>query len=404
MGDDYNVLTATSGREGLALLDANEVSLIISDQRMPVMTGSEFLTHAKQKTPDTVRIMLTGYSDINATMEAINKGEVYKYITKPWSDEDLKLTVKEALERFSLVKENQRLTAELKEWNAKLEQRVKEQTVDIRKRNKALLLLNDRLKKNFQASLEAFASLIEMRNKRFSNHSHNVGALAQKIAEAMQLPDKEIETIRAAALLHDIGKIGISDNIIMKNAKNLNPSERREMEQHPIRGQAAIEPIESLQDAGVIVRHHHEWYNGNGYPDGLKFNQIPLGSRIIAVADAIDRLANPGQAGGRYDFKRAYRIAKADKGVKYDGKVLDVAAKVIEELHGSVYRNIGSEEDEYLPGDLCPEMTLSRDVRSGTGVLILPQGFELTMEKIECLKRLHKVDPGKGGIFVYKKK
>ncbi len=401
--DDYNILTASSGQQGLELLDSNRVSLIISDQRMPEMTGSEFLARARENVPEAVRIMLTGYSDINATMEAINKGEVYKYITKPWNDEEMRLTVREAIERYFLTEENKRLARELKEWNVKLEQRVKEQTIDIEKRNKALLVFNYRLKRNFNSCLEAFASLIELRNTSFSNHSKNVAEVSIRIAKALSLGKKEVETIGAAAHLHDIGKIGISDSILQKESKGLTSEEKKEVEQHPVRGQAAVGQIEELQEAGELIRHHHEWYNGNGYPDHLSSDMIPLGARIIGVADAVDRLANPGQGGGRYDFKGAISIVKASRNTKYDPKIVDIAEKIVEELENSVYRDIGSEDDGFMPGDLVPGMILSRDVRSGTGVLILPSGSELTFEKIEHLKRLYKMDPSNNRIYVSKK-
>ncbi|MEI6127338.1 MAG: HD domain-containing phosphohydrolase [Pseudomonadota bacterium] len=450
VSEEYNVLTASSGQEGLRLLDTAKVSLIISDQRMPAMTGSEFLAKAKDTSPDSIRIMLTGYSDINATIEAINSGEVYKYITKPWQDEELMLTVKEAIERYSLIAENKRLTEvtlslnkELKQWNEKLEQRVEEQTQDIKKRNKALLLLNEKLKKTFITSLEALSGLIELRNEYVGNHSKNVSELSVKTAVKMGLPEKEVEVIRAAALLHDIGKIGISDAILHKDNKrylldiadkqqekdkpkvkaaekdgaddkkmppdsfkdelHLSDEEIRQIEQHPVRGQAAVAAIEGLSDAGLMIRHHHEWFNGDGYPDRLRHDAIPLGSRIIAIADAVDRYANPGEHAGKYNFTIALRYIKADGGKKYDPSVFAAMEAIVRGLAKTVSRNIGSDDDEYFVDDLRPGMVLSKDVRSGTGVLVVPQETTLTESNIDFLKRIYAFDPHPRGIFVWKK-
>jgi CheY-like chemotaxis protein len=137
--EDYQVLTATSGREGLELLKENEVSLIISDQRMPQMIGAEFLAHARTLSPHSIRIMLTGYSDIEAATQAINEGGIFRYITKPWKDEQLKTTVREGLERYELEDRNRKLTAELQlknaeleQFNVRLEQKVEERTQELR--------------------------------------------------------------------------------------------------------------------------------------------------------------------------------------------------------------------------------------------------------------------------------
>ncbi len=402
MDESYSILTSSSGGEALEILKQHDVSVIVSDQRMPEMTGSEFLSLSKKTHPDAIRILLTGFSDIGSTIEAINKGEIYKYITKPWDDDSLKFTIKEAVETFALRRENKRLTEELKEWNLKLEQRVKEQTIDIQKRNKALIVLNERLKKNFQSSLEAFASLIELRDPNISNHSKNVEGLSVLIAKQMELSQKETDTIAAAALLHDIGKIGIVDSILKKEFKEMNFEERKAMEQHPIRGQTSLAPVEDLREAGVLVRHHHEWVNGSGYPDRLKTDEIPLGSKIIAVADAVDRLANPGKQSDRCDFMKAFEIVLGGREIKYDAKVLDAARPVIKELSRNVYKMIGAEEDEIPPDKLLPGMILSRDLRSGTGVLIMPQTTILNDEKIAYLQRLFDMDPSKGGVFVTK--
>lgn len=399
--EDYSVLTATSGEQGLRLLEANPVGLIISDQRMPGMNGTEFLARARQLCPDAVRIMLTAYSDMEATIGAINKGEIYRFITKPWQDEELKLVVRDGLERFHLVQENRRLTAELKQWNEKLKQKVHEQTAQIEQQNKELRELNEKLKANFKSSLQAFAALIELRDMRLSNHARNVAALAVRIADQVKVSPQERETIEAAALLHDIGKIGVPDSILAKQMKDLTPEERRLLEQHPIRGQAAVEPIESLRDAGVLIRHHHEWYNGDGYPDHLRFDNIPLGARIIAIADAVDRHANPGRRGGAYDVMRAYRIVYADRRTHYDEHLMPALENVVKEIQAKADTSIGSGQKECLPEELRPGMVLVEDIRTGTGILVLPAGTVLKHEHILALKRYFELDPSGSSIRVW---
>lgn len=297
LDDNYSIMLANSGEEALELLkNTSSIGLIVSDQRMPGMAGSEFLEKAKELLPDTVRILLTGYADINAVADAINKGGAYRYITKPWNDEELLQTIGDAVRRYSLIKENKRLqeiirkqNEELKRWNSQLEYFVQEQTLEIQNKNKELEKLNEDLEKNFKNSILVFSGLIELRDRKTANHSKNVAELSVRTARAMNLSGKEIETITAAALLHDIGKIGIPDALLLKEEDEMDREALREYMRHPVRGQAAIDSVEDLREAGILIRHHHEWYNGTGFPDQLSGRKIPLGARIIAIADFTDK-------------------------------------------------------------------------------------------------------------------
>ncbi len=401
---EYDIEIAPSGLQGLELLDEREVAVIISDQRMPGMSGTQFLSMAKKKQPDTIRMLLTAYSDLKDTVDAINQGEIYKYLSKPWDESILKRTVAEAVERYALVKENKRLTHELSVWNTQLEQRVQEQTLDIQRSNQNLQVLNEKLEKNFQNSLEAFSGLIELCDTQKSNHARMVAELSVRIAEALDISEHETATVRAGALLHDIGKIGISEAVLKKDSRGLTFSERKEYEQHPVRGQAAVEPIECLREAGRLIRHHHEWMNGAGYPDGIGGTDIPLGARIIAVADAIDRFANPGPNGGRYDFTAALSVVEQDAGKKYDRSIILGVKPVIEGIEKSFSCFLDVPENQCPPEELHPGMRLSRFMRTGTGLLFMSAGTELTEENIETLNRIREIDPPAQNVFVWKSK
>jgi len=359
---------------------------------------------AKKKQPDTIRMLLTAYSDLKDTVDAINQGEIYKYLNKPWDESILKRTVAEAVERYALVKENKRLTHELSVWNTQLEQRVQEQTLDIQRSNRNLRVLNEKLERNFQNSLEAFSGLIELCDTQKSNHAKMVAELSVRIAEALDISEHETATVRAGALLHDIGKIGISEAVLKKDSRGLTFSERKEYEQHPVRGQAAVEPIECLREAGRLIRHHHEWMNGAGYPDGIGGTDIPLGARIIAVADAIDRFANPGPNGGRYDFTAALSVVEQDAGKKYDSSIILGVKPVIEGIEKSFSCFLDVPENQCPPEELHPGMRLSRFMRTGTGLLFMSAGTELTEKNIETLNRIREIDPPAQSVFVWKSK
>lgn len=172
--EEFEVLTAGSGGAALQLLqEAEHVGLIVSDQRMPGLSGVEFLEQAKSVAPQALRIMLTGYADINATIDAINRGGAYRYITKPWNDDEIVLTIRDAVRHYRLEEENRRLAAivarqneELQEWNANLKQRVLEQTTEIRKKHEELQNANERLRESYRNTILAFSRLIELRAAR----------------------------------------------------------------------------------------------------------------------------------------------------------------------------------------------------------------------------------------------
>ncbi len=200
--EKIDVLTANSPLVGLDIIKENEISVVISDQKMPEMNGAEFLSRVKEISPDSIRIILTGYADINTAMDAINKGGAYRYITKPWNDTDIILLIKDSIEKYLLIKRNKYLTdltkkqnEELKKWNTQLEIMVQEQTIDIQNQNKKLQELNEQLKKNFKQSIEVFSGLIEMRDKTISSHSKNVASIAIQNAKAMSLSDNDINTL-----------------------------------------------------------------------------------------------------------------------------------------------------------------------------------------------------------------
>ena len=407
MSEAYEVLTALSGGEGLAILKEIEVPVIVSDQRMPVMTGAEFLEKSRQLSPDAVRIILTGYADVEAAIGAINRGGAYRYVSKPWNDSDLLLVIKDAFEKYRLVRENQYLTEltikqneELKKWSVELELYVQQHTIDLTKKNKELKKLNLKLKKNVSEILRSLSSLIELRNGSMRNHSNNVAILSTAIAEEIGLTAPEIERISTASQLHDIGMIGAPDIVLLKNVGELSPDEMTEYVKHPVRGQAAIDCIEDFRGPGILIRHHHEWYNGRGFPDGLKGDNIPMGARIIAIADRFERILHDEMQ----DIDSALAKVKSMLATQFDATLYTPLEKTARELFRSIERDTDSIEVELQTKDLAPGMVISRDLITGTGLLLLRKGTVLSDKNIETLKRAVNLDPSKSGIFVNKKK
>lgn len=397
--DQYEVFTADSGAAGVALLEEQpDVGVIISDQRMPGMTGVEFLARARELMPDAVRILLTGYADIEASIAAINQGAVFRYLTKPWNDDELLLVVGEAARGFWLVAENQRLNVlvakqntELQDWNARLKQRVLDQTAQIRAKSDALAESNHQLRDSFDETIEALAGLVEMRDRRAPGHSRNVAALVTAMATRLEIPAEEMSKYRSAGLLHDIGKIAMSDSLLVKPRNDLDEKERQAYRSHVIRGQAAIDMVPALRDIGVLIRHHHECFNGSGFPEKLRGEKIPLGARLICAADIFERLL--------IQYPEADALDASIKALAPQwGKALDPALRLaLEEGAREVYRHldISAEvlEAKVSPKELEIDMQLRHDLYSGTGVLLLKQGTVFDEAAIEAVRRCFMIDP-----------
>lgn len=406
MDEDCEVFTASSGTEALNILKkTDEMGVIISDQRMPGMTGVDFLEQSRKISPHSLRILLTGYADINAAVEAINRGGAFRYITKPWKDEELIQVIKGALHSYFLIKENKKLNAivkkqneELKKWSQELEIIVQEQTMELQKNYDDLKRFNTRLRSNFKSTIAAFSGLLELRDKKMRSHSRNVAEIAGAVAQKLGMSAEDKETLLIAALLHDIGKIGISDVMLRIDSEDMNPDEAEEYVKHPVRGQAAVDSIEDLRKAGVIIRHHHERYDGTGFPDKLKRKDIPLASRIIALIDYIDKRSRKftGTSGMDLTFKRI----QEESGKRFDPRLIEAVEQEARKFYKKYLPKADFVEMEFYPHDLEAGMVVSRDIYSGTGILLMTKGTTLESTGINLLKRYYDLDPSKHGVFV----
>ena len=289
---------------------------------------------------------------------------------------------------------------ELKKWNLELEFYVQEQTLEIQKKNDELNKINLQLQHNFKNSIRAFSVLIGMRDKRTANHSKQVAEHATMIAKALGLGQKEIEDIGIAALLHDIGKIGMSDMLLLKNPKELENDDRKLYEQHSIRGQAAIDAVESLRDAGVLIRHHHEWFDGTGFPERLSGDDIPVGARIISLADFLDHSFTGFSGESPYAY--ALQAVSGFAGRQFDAELIKYLKETVDKVYaGCMPESVSLVEVELPPEELKPGMVLARDVQSGTGLTLLTKGFKLTGKSIGSISRYFNLDPSRGGIYVW---
>lgn len=377
----YQVAIAGSGAEALTIMEAQPFDLVISDMRMPEMDGAQFLEQVKRRWPDTVRLLLTGYADVTSTVDAINKGEIYRYISKPWDDNELLLIVRQALERKALEREKVRLelltarqNEELRDLNANLELKVMERTVELRK-------AHDKVKTSFLTSIKVFANLIELRGSNLAGHSRRVADLARKIANRMGLSPAESQDVFLAGLLHDIGKIGLPDLLLVKPVPQMTGDELGLYRKHPVKGEQSVMALEELRGAAKIVRSHHERFDGQGYPDGLMGLGIPIGARILCVANDYDGLQIGSLSVRRYTQEDAKKLIAEGKGKRYDPQVIEAFLEIVGKVE---VRDTG--EIELGVADLKPGMILSRDLVTRDGVLLLAADYILDANLVRQIR------------------
>lgn len=408
---------ALNGQEGLERIkNANKpFSLILSDQKMPGMSGSQFLEKAKEIMPDAMRMLLTGYADIDAVIDAINRGEIHRYVSKPWDDDELVVQVRLALEHYELIMENRRLLDLTQEQNAKLahinknlENRVEERTSALLLKNKRLAGLNNELEAALFNTVRAFTSLTEMHSPLLAGHGRRVSLLAREIAEYMGLEEFELNQIEVAGLLHDLGKLGMPSKIMDYKIATWSAEDQKTYETHTAAGQDIICFIHRLEHAGTLVRSHHEQFDGQGFPDQLAGESIPLGSRILAVADIWDKLVelkvdlepcirdyklnNPGAhvkkskdeleraAAAYYLKKRAF--------IQFDPDVVKSFLTLLDESGGRCRQEKGLRLAELEEG-----MRLSRPLYSSKGRFLISHNTRLTREILAKMAEINKIDP-----------
>jgi response regulator RpfG family c-di-GMP phosphodiesterase len=375
-GKGFDVRMAESGKAGLELLESEPVDLVISDMRMPEMDGTQLLEQVRARWPDTVRLLLTGYSDVTSIIGAVNRGEIYRYITKPWDDNEIVLIVRQALDRQALEREKKRLEAltvhqneELKLLNASLEARVEARTGELRVANESLQGANDKLKNSFITSLKVFSTLMEMRGGSLAGHSRRVADLSRRIARKLQLDDNEVQEVFIAGLLHEIGKVGFADELLAKPVAMMSQAQLDAYRKHTAQAEQLLLPLSDLRNASELICAQFEHFDGSGFPGGLSGRDIPMGARILSVASDYDNMQIGTLTQHHLSAEESRTIIVHGSGQRYDPQV--VAAFVA--LLGGPVREVQVRPGEasVMASELRAGMVLSRDLIAPSGLLML---------------------------------
>ncbi|MDH5472465.1 MAG: response regulator [Gammaproteobacteria bacterium] len=402
--EGYNIVLANSGIEGLEILNTQKVDLVISDMRMPEMNGAEFLEKVAKSWPKTTRILLTGYSEISATIDAVNKGNIYKYISKPWEDNDIKLTVRYALEAQKIEQERDDLLAltskqneELKQFNTNLEGLVKARTAELDQTMAMLEKAYETLKDSYSATIKIFSNIMEIREKDLIGNSHLVSEKAKEIALLMGMEEDQALQVSFAGMLRNIGKIGFDDQLIKKPVEVMSKEERIRYEKHPVIAEGVLMTLQPLSSAARMIRHYCEKYDGSGYPDKLKNDDIPIGSRILSVVNDYYALQDGILLGKRMSSIEAFNYIKVNSGIRYSPKVVDV---FISSVHGEDENNKYLDEIEAATSELEAGMILTRDLKTNDGIVLLVKDVKLGKHVINQIINLESRLNEKFKVFV----
>lgn len=333
--EGYDLHAANSGEEGLKILkESPPFSLIISDQLMPGMTGVQFFTEARKICPTALRVLLTGHADTDAIIDAINIGGIHLYLTKPWHKDELLYSINQMLTKAELLIENRRLdelvkqqNVELIELNKSLEEKVRLKTLHLDQRALELKTSHERTRLVLEGTVQAMSKIVESRDPYTAGHELQVARIACIIAQKMFLSYDQVEAIRIAGSLHDIGKIAVPSEILTKPGR-LSRLEMEMVKTHSQNAYDILKTIEFPYPIAQIILQHHERMDGSGYPQGLIGEDILLAARIIGVADVIEAMSAHRPYRPALGIETAIEEIVKHRGVLYDSTVVDACLSI----------------------------------------------------------------------------
>ena len=322
----YRCTAVSNGRAAQEQVKKATPDLVLSDMIMPEMDGIKLLDWLREYDPEVPVIMVTAIHDISTALEAIRRG-AYDYILKPFEKDQLFLGVGRALQHRRLVAEN-------RSYQLKLEQQVEERTAQL---NQSLM----QLEQSYDDTLEALGSALDLKDAETEGHCQRVTAFTISIAKAMPVPNHYLPILARAAFLHDIGKMAIPDGILRKPGP-LTDDEKQTMRKHCEIGYNMLIRIPFLRDAAEIVLAHQEFFDGTGYPRGLRGDQIPLGARIFTIADSLDAMISDRPYRRALPMSHAREEIRRCSGTQFDPKVVEVFATIPEEHWVDLREHLGS--------------------------------------------------------------
>jgi len=391
--EKYQVVACDNPLKALEVLRTRQFAVIISDQRMPEMLGLDFLIGSRKFTPLASRILITAVLSLPTIIDAINKGEIFRFVAKPWLREELSATVRNAISRHQLVTENERLHAEASRLNEQLtiaNAALSSQIRNLEEQKAALAVANRELSTSYDRSLELCSRILSTFDPYLAGQTKAMVEIARKMADTEHFNEREKRILKASAWLCDLGLIGIPRDtlrLFRTHPEKLSEPDRLTINSHPVFSQTLASYVDSHPEVGETIRAHHERFDGTGYPDRLSRESIPWTARCLAVAVCFVESGLPKDQG--------IEAVLAQSGTALDPEAVRLFLKVTHLLQ------LPRKVSEILLDELQPGMILANGLYSPHGLLLVSEGQTLNASTISKIRNHNLMTPISQRLLVY---
>lgn len=347
---NYKVICTEQPYHALQMMEAGLIpDVIITDQRMPSLSGSDLLSIVYRRWPDVVRLSMSGYAERAEMLSIINAGHVYRFLIKPWSVEELHDTIASAMHEADLLAENRALHQYIQEHNQQLNQHNHVLHDAVADRTIQLIETSERLDAALLDTVRALAYAVEAKDAYTAGHSDLVARFGVALADKIGLGEEDKQALHLGCILHDVGKIGVPDTVLLKPGK-LTSEEFDLIKQHPVIGARILQDVHFPYDIMPIVRNHHERWDGKGYPDNLKADETPLLARLTHIVDVYEAITAYRVYRNPMSKDRILGLYESGIGTDFDPELTPV---FLEMLHAGVFEQIRQEADVNIVQEAC---------------------------------------------------
>lgn len=398
-GQPYDVVLATSGVQALEIMATRPIDLVMSDARMPGMDGATLLAEVHRLYPATSRILLTGYADLTTIIKAINDGQIHRYISKPWNDEELQLVLQQTLEHQRLERLARDQTEQLKLLNATLEKRVAARTAELQQTADMLDLAYDELKRSYVTGTEVFSLLANLRLPKDKQTNRALIELIRVYCAAQSMDESSTRDLTMAAALYNIGKLSWTDSMMVAPSDKLHSTDRGLYREYPGQSESLLMTLEPMKDAARIIRHHQERWDGTGFPDHLKGDTIPPGSRLLKLAVDFIELQKGLILERHLNSDEALLYIRKYAGRLYDPALVEDFVQACATFLSDV--TLGDPTVKVLTTrELEAGMVLARNLNADNGMLLLNAGKVLNLPLVDKLIAFEAMEGAKYSVFI----
>ncbi|AZF41236.1 Response regulator [Pseudomonas sp. R1-43-08] len=395
----YEVVLATSGAQALEIMATRPIDLVMSDARMPGMDGATLLAQVHRLYPATGRILLTGYADLTTIVKAINDGQIHRYISKPWNDEELQLVLQQTLEHQRLERLAREQNDQLKALNATLEKRVTARTAELQQTADMLDLAYDELKRSYVTGTEVFSLLANLRLPKDKQTNRALIELIRVYCAAQVMDEASTRDLTMAAALYNIGKLSWTDSMMVAPSDKLYSTDRALYREYPTQSESLLMTLEPMKDAARIIRHHQERWDGSGFPDHLKGEAIPAGSRLLKLAVDFIELQKGLILERHLNSDEALLYIRKYAGRLYDPELVEDFVQACATFLSDV--TLGDPTVKVLTTrELEDGMVLARNLNADNGMLLLNAGKVLNLPLVDKLIAFESMEGAKYSVFI----